>query len=455
MTKTTSSPRREIAALAIPVSLEMVVALVMNFINQVVVGGLGTTAIAAVGFVNSITFIALITLGALGGSVSIMAARAHGGGRLHELNALVHVALVVGFVTSAALVTLPALFPEHVLRTAGGSSTVIAAGASYLRISAIALLPNIAARVISGVLRSTGHTRGPLIATTVATILNTVMGFVLVYGVGPFPRFGIRGAAIASVIAGLLNLLIVCVMAYGVERIIRWEFPLTRSEWWELLRPLFVFAAPLALTELVWSLGGYLYNVVFQRLGDDALAAAQIAGTLEAVFILASFGLSTATTTLVGRSLGQGDALAATQWIARLNRAGYATSTVFGLLYLGSALLLPWLFPHVSPEVRILAATGIALAAFTQWAKVQNMVIGGGALPSGSDMKGVVAGDSMGVIIGLPAAVLLGVIGPFGFVGVVLGRTVEELVKFAIFTHRLRRVNWQSLAQQHGPASEQ
>ena len=73
-----------------PVSLEFVLMLVLNFVNQVVVGALGATAIAAVGFANSLVFILVLTLGALGASVSILVARAHGSGRRHEMNTTRH-----------------------------------------------------------------------------------------------------------------------------------------------------------------------------------------------------------------------------------------------------------------------------------------------------------------------------------------------------------------------------
>ena len=141
--------KRELARIAIPVSLEFVVALVMNFANQVVVGSLGATAIAAVGFANSLTFIIMITIGAIGGSVSILAARAHGAGHLHELNASVHAALVLGVATTLLFIIAPVFWPAQFLTIAGGSPTVVAAGSEYLRLTAIALIPAII-RVESG-----------------------------------------------------------------------------------------------------------------------------------------------------------------------------------------------------------------------------------------------------------------------------------------------------------------
>ena len=451
---TNRTPLREVAALAIPVSLEMLVALVMNFINQIVVGGLGATPIAAVGFANSITFIAMITFGSIGGSVAIMAARAHGGGRLHELNAVVHAALVIGSLISAAIIAIPALFPEQVLRIAGGSPTVVASGAAYLQLTSIALLPNVASRVFGGFMRSTGRTRTPLIATSVATIFNTFLGYMLVYGLGPLPELGVVGAGYATLLSSGLNVVILATVAYGRANLLHFELPTSWLEWREVAKPLVTLAAPMALTELVWSFGMYLYNVVFQRLGDEALAAAQIAGTLEGVFIVCAFGLMNASTALIGRSLGQGDAVAARQWVRRMLKAGFAGGVLLGVAYFASSLLLDPLFPNVSSDVRHMAFVVIAINALFDWAKVLNGILGVGILPSGNDMKGVVAGDGLSIgVVGMPVGAALGLLTPLGIFGVVIGRQLEELCKIAIFMARARRIDWNKLAVEHGPGA--
>jgi putative MATE family efflux protein len=445
------SPLREVLTLAIPVSLEMLVALVMNFINQIVVGGLGATPIAAVGFSNSITFIAMITFGSIGGSVAIMASRAHGGGRLHELNAVVHAALVLGSLISAVFIAIPAFFPSQVLTIAGGSSTVVATGSEYLRLTSIALLPTVASRVFGGFMRSTGRTRTPLIATSIATVTNTVVGILLVYGVGPFPELGVVGAGYATLLASLLNVGILVFIIYGRAHLLHWELPLTRLEWRQVAAPLMTLAAPMALTELVWSFGMYLYNVLFQRLGDEPLAAAQIAGTLEGVFIVTAFGLMNASTALIGKSLGQGDAKAARQWVRRIKKASVVGGFILGAAYLASASLLPLLFPNVSPEVRRMAIIAIAINALFEWAKTLNGVMGVGVLPSGSDMKGVVLGDGLSIgLVGLPVGALLGLCTPLGLYGVVIGRQLEEVCKQFIFRARARRIDWERLAIEHG-----
>ncbi|MEG2778619.1 MAG: hypothetical protein RR905_04980, partial [Aurantimicrobium sp.] len=64
-TPVAATPGREIANIAIPVSLEFVFILLLNFINQIVVGALGAVAVASVGLVNSLNLIPTFTLGAL------------------------------------------------------------------------------------------------------------------------------------------------------------------------------------------------------------------------------------------------------------------------------------------------------------------------------------------------------------------------------------------------------
>lgn len=423
----------------------------MNFINQIVVGGLGATAIAAVGFSGSITFIVFITLGSIGSSVGILAARAHGAGRVHELNAMVHVALIIGLAISMACVAVPLFFPVELLTYAGGSPTVVATGAPYLQIVSLSLLSSIAGRVFAGMMRAVGRTREPLIATSITTVLNTALGFCLVYGYGPFPEMGVVGAAWATLVTSALNLAVLVFQSYSLHKLVHWELPASWREWVETARPLAVLAAPLALTELVWSVGGYLYNVLFQRLGDEALAAAQINGSLESIFIIGSFGLMTAASTLVGHSIGQGDGAAAKLWVHRVRRIAVGTSIAFGIAFLASGFTLPWLFPNVSEDVRHFALVAIAINAAFHWAKVQNMVMGGGLLPAGSDMRGVVIGDAVGAfVIGLPLSIWLCFFTPLGFYGIVIARTLEELVKACIYQRRLAHLDWQKLADEHG-----
>ena len=444
----TTTERRLIASIAIPVSLEFILTLVLNFANQVIVGVLGATAIAAVGFANSLIFILVVTFGALGVSVSILVARAFGGERRSEMSHTVSAALLLAGAITVVGTIVPLVWPEQMLTSLGASATVADTGAQYLRLSALAMLPMVMVSVVSGAMRSTGHARGPMMATLLTVPVNALLAYGLVFGVGPLPDLGVAGAGWAMLITSCAKLSILFLQAYVVHRIFDWQLPERIAEWRAIALPLVVLALPLALTDLLWSSGTFLYNVIAQRLGDGPLAAMQIATTLEGIFMVGSIGLMSATTALVGRSVGQQDALGAAHWARRLTRAGLFTSVAFGFLLGASAFAVPVLFANAGREVQVLAIIGIVINALSQVIKVRNMILGAGVMPSGGDVRGVVMGDGISAfLVGLPLAVILGLFTPLGIIGLFIARIIEETVKLGIFTARTRRISWDAVVR--------
>jgi putative MATE family efflux protein len=445
---TKANERRLIAGIAIPVSLEFILILVLNFISQVIVGVLGATAIAAVGFANSLVFILVVTFGAMGVSVSILVARAFGGQRRSEMSHTVTAALVISGLLTLLGMLVPLLAPTQLLTAVGASPSVAAVGAEYLRLNALSMLPLVLVAILSGAMRSTGYARTPMVATIVTVPLNVVLAYVLVLGVGPAPDLGVAGAGWAVLVTSTIKLMLLMVMAFAVHRIFDWSLPESVLQWRAIVTPLIVLALPLAITELLWSGGTFLYNVVAQQLGDAQLAAAQIVTTLEGVFMVGSIGLMSATTALVGRSVGEHDAPGAAHWVARLTRAGMLTGIAFGVLFAASAIAVPVLFANAGTEVVTLAVIGILMNAAFQVVKVRNMILGAGVMPSGGDVKGVILGDGVGAfLVGLPLAIGLGLFTPLGLIGIFIARILEEVVKLGIFTRRTRRIRWEAVVE--------
>jgi Na+-driven multidrug efflux pump len=69
---------REILRVAIPVSLESVFQASFSFIDQIIVGVLGASAVAAVGLSNSVSFIVALLYSAIGTGSGVLVAQAFG-----------------------------------------------------------------------------------------------------------------------------------------------------------------------------------------------------------------------------------------------------------------------------------------------------------------------------------------------------------------------------------------
>jgi Na+-driven multidrug efflux pump len=153
-----------------------------------------------------------------------------------------------------------------------------------------------------------------------------------------------------------------------------------------------------------------------------------------------------ATTALIGQSVGNHDAFGASRWAGRLAHAGVYTGAAFGFLLCVSAFTIPLLFTNAGPEVQMLAIVGVLINGASQVIKVRNMILGAGVLPSGSDVRGVIMGDVIGsFVVGLPLAIVLALFTPLGVVGLFVARVVDECAKLAVFTMRTRRISWEAV----------
>jgi Na+-driven multidrug efflux pump len=174
-----ANPGREVARVAVPVSLEFVLILGLELVSQIIVGGLGDAAVAAVGFALSIQLIPFFVLGALGSSASILVARAYGAKREKELNKVVSAALAVALV-SGVVVAIPfVIWPSEIFRAVGGSESVVAEGSLFLALIMGSLLFGLISQVLSGVLRSADHARSPMVATLATGALQIPIAIVL------------------------------------------------------------------------------------------------------------------------------------------------------------------------------------------------------------------------------------------------------------------------------------
>lgn len=442
-------PGREVARVALPVGFEFVLILGLQFVNQVVVAGLGDTAVAAVGFANSIYTVPVFVIGALGVSASILVARAFGAKRDHELNAVVSVAVVVGLVVGVAVSVPLVLFPGELLTMAGCSPDLVKAGAPYLAIASSGLVASVLSFVFSGVLRSANHARSPMVATITTVLINTPLSIVLVYGLGPFPALGIAGAAWATLVTTVIKVIIMCVQTYGIFHVAAWELPRRAREWSALLGSHLRLAAPMGLTNLLWTSGAFFYNVVTAQVGDEALAAVQIEGTLTGVFIVGSLGLSSAITALVGRAVGAGNASEALAWTRYIARVGIFTGIVFAILAAVSVLALGFLYPNVTPTVVWYASVGLWVGAGLQ-PFIIRMLLYAAILPSGNDVRGILLGDFIGpFVFGIPVAAALSLLTPLGVYGIFVGIACEDMSKLFVFAWRARRLDWEAIVTKH------
>ena len=434
---------REIYKVAVPVSLEAVFQASFSLVDQIVVGVLGASAVAAVGLSNNISLILTLLYSAIGTGSGALIAQAYGRKDMAELSRIAVIgqvaALVLGGLTALPLI----LFPTPILKLIGAQPDVVEMGAGYLRLFAAAAPLMVMSAVTTAAFRSMSDARTPMAITMAAMALNTVLAVLLVLGISPFPKLGVIGAGLATLISQLIRCAALLTVLYASRKEMKWRRP-TRSELQRIGPHLFGVTYPIALSELLWGTSTFVYTFVFTHLGTVALAASQIVTTVENLFIVAATGLAPAAVAAVGQALGREAVSRAKKLAGVLLRLSLIAGLIFTAGLIVGGFLLPLIYPRVGRDVLQLAFWGAIIVALVQPAKVVNSYLGSGLLPSGGDTKFVLLTHVVSsYLIGLPVAGIFGIALKIGAWTVFAARGLEEIVKAVMLILRARTGNWQ------------
>ena len=430
--------------IALPVAMQGMLNTVVNLVDNLMIGSLGSTAIASVGLANKVFFVfTLLVFGVNSGS-GILAAQFWGNQDIKNIRRVLGVALTLA-VTAAVVFMVPAcLKPELMMRIFTTSEASIHMGAAYLAVAAFFYPCTAVTNTYVAMLRAVNRVKEPVIISCVAILVNICFNYILIFGKFGAPAMGVVGAALATLIARVVEVIsIICVVYLGrtplacrARALFGWSG--------EFLARFFVTALPVIINEFIWGLGTTVYSMAYGRMGDDAVAAITIATTIQDIVVVLFQGLSAATAVILGNEMGAG----------QLKRAEVYARNFFILQFLvtvATALFcagMRWSFislyqPGISDQVAMSVSRCIIVFALFMPFKMFNYVNVVGVLRSGGDTAMCLFIDTSGVwFIGIPLAFIGGLVlkQPIHIVyGMVL---LEEVYKAFIGYFRYRQKKW-------------
>ena len=184
--------------LAYPIILGMLGHTVVGIVDNIMVGKLGATELAAVSLGNSFVFIAM-SLG-IGFSTAItpLVAEADGKGDIEKGRSAFHHGLYLCTILGVVLFTI-IFFSKPLIAFMGQPKHVVDLAKPYLDIVAFSLIPLIMFQAYKQFADGMSETKYSMWATILANITNVGLNYLLIYGVWIFPKLGIVGAAIGTI----------------------------------------------------------------------------------------------------------------------------------------------------------------------------------------------------------------------------------------------------------------
>ena len=288
--------------LALPAILQQLLSSVLQYVDTAMVGHLGEAATAAVSTSTSVNWLVhSLPYGFTIGILSLIS-RAYGRGDGLEMKRLAamgcRVVIFFGAILTVICLGISPFLPVWMQ----AAPEIRADASSYFFIVSVPLLFFVANSVFAACMQAIKDTRTPMIINVSANVLNVLLNWMLIYRF----RMGTNGAALATAVstaAGGLG------MFFAFRRKEQLSFPLRDvfRPAMDLFKRVLNIALPVMGTSIVSCMGYIVFAGMVSGMGVTIFAAHSIALTAEEIFYLPGYGIRTATSALIGISIGEKD----------------------------------------------------------------------------------------------------------------------------------------------------
>ena len=351
--------RAEVWRLSLPAILTQITTIVMQYIDSAMVGALGADASAAIGLVASSTWLFGGVTTAVSAGFSVQVAHRIGAGEDTEARTVVRHGLAAAMTLAALLALLGLGICRQLPCWLGGGAEICADASAYFLTFSLMLPFSQLNSLTAGFLQCAGDMVTPSVLNAVMCGLDVVCNALLI------PHFGVLGAGMGTALAcALVSLAMAwcCCVRNAQLRLRRGETHAFRPE---ILKKAFRIGAPVAVQEIAMNGAMVASTMILAPLGAAAIAANSFAVTAESLCYMPGYGVGSAATTLVGRSVGAGDAAQARRYGNICTALGGALMGCTGLLMM---IFCPFVFRLLTPvaEVRTLAAQALRIGLLAE-----------------------------------------------------------------------------------------
>lgn len=428
--------------LILPIAMQNLLMSGVNFLDNLMIGRLGESAIASVSLANQYFFVLnLIVFGICSGT-GVFVSQFWGKGDTANIRKVIGINIVTGSVVSLIFALLGFFAPSHIMRLFTPEPDVIKLGAEYLVFIVISYVPTSVSMALQIGLKGTARTKIPLFMAFMALCINGFLNYVLIFGKLGAPAMGVAGAAVATTISRFIEMVVTYLLTKVYASEILCRFADFGGYTKTFLKRFSDTVMPVVINESLWGLGTCLYSFVYGRMGTDTVAAVSISATIDRLINIFMFGMGNAAMVMIGTKVGAGDLSTGKDYAKKFSIMSWLLG---GIMAIAIVAISPFAvkFFNVSDTVRktaVLILFDISLMAVLQSYNHTNIV---GTLRSGGDTKFCLKIDLMGVwVISLPLLVIFGLILKLPIEITYVTLAVEQIVKVVWISSRFRSGKW-------------
>lgn len=437
---TEGSMSRAVILLAIPMVLEMVMESIFAVADIFFVSKLGADAVATVGITESVNTIVYAIGSGLGLATTSMVSRRIGEKNRDEASRTAFQSIVIASFLSLAIGIPGAVRAADILRIMGAAGNIADNLSGYTSITLGTNIVVMLLFIINAVFRSAGDAAVAMKVLFIGNIINIILDPCLIFGWGPFPEMGITGAAVATLIGrGIAVSYQFFVLLKGKKRI--------RLSLKHIVIRLKTIKKLISL-----SLGGIGQNLIattswiglvriMSIYGSEVVAGYTIAIRILLFILLPSWGVSNASSTLVGQNLGAGKPGRAEKAVWFTGKINIILLAVVGLVMVLEPSFFIRLFIN-DPAVVMNGSSGLRIISYGFPAYGLGMVIVSAFNGAGDTTTPVKINLVVFWFLEIPLAYMLAIYTPMNQQGVFLAIVISESMMTLLAWLIFRRGRW-------------
>ena len=449
---------RRYLELALPSVLEMVLISLINMMDTVMVSAVGTDAVAAVGLVGQPRMLMLCFFFAINTGITAVVARRKGEQRKEDANIVLRNSIVLILLLSIVLMAIFLPLASPLMRFAGAEEgRTLEDATAYFIIVGLALPFNALSMGICAAQRGIGNTKLTMYVNIASNLINILFNWLLINGIGPFPKLGVVGAAIATAIGLFFGFVLSLISVLQGKK--RGAFlGLSFRDDWKLQKQAVSDVSHVALSsmveQLVLRIGFFSYAKIVANLGTDAFAAHQICMQFMNLSFSFADGLGIAGTSLVGQMLGAKRKDMAHVYGSLAQRFAFLVSLLLASLciFCRGPLVSMFISENANPGVREMAEAIMIVLGMIQPFQMLS-VVSSGALRGAGDVKYTARVMTLTVMLIRPVLAFLAVYlcqrlwgrSDWALIGAWLASVGDMVVRATLFMRRYGSGSWHDL----------
>ena len=308
---------RRLWYLALPMMATNALQTLFNIVDMIFVGRLGPTAIAAVSVVGVFMMIPFSLILGMSVATGAMVSRYFGARDYRRASHVAYQTIISAIIGGIGVTVLGIALAPYLIDLFGVAADVHALATTYIRILFVASIAIAVQFLTAAIFQAVGDAQTAMWINVVSVVLNVILDPLLIFGLGPFPRWEVAGAGWATSLARIAGMVVALYWLFHRQSQIKLVWEGLKPDG-EIIRRLLKIGIPSSLQLTLRSLSGIIMIGIVAGFGTFAVAAYGIGIRIDMLVMMPGFGLAAATATLVGQNLGAGkpDRAVQSSWAA-------------------------------------------------------------------------------------------------------------------------------------------